>query len=105
LASRGFYNPWNRASVYKLRQLPLTQYQDMLSLLDRVHDYFVTTLEGASPVKLILPPTADLRAIKIGKIVSSPTALKELFDRCIEIERGVALDLSSLPRIYQRFAV
>lgn len=105
LGVRGFYPPFWGCTVSTLSNISLKQFTGMMELLDHVHAYIVNDLQYNEPVALKLPWLANLRAVKLEKVVQSPNAMKQIFERCVKFESGVKADLSILPWIFQKYAV
>lgn len=104
LGERGFRVSVFRWTVSILSNMPVDQYNHMLCLLDRIHQYISEGLRYDFPANLILPWAKNLRGVKIERIVENERALKEVFARCVELSDGVTVDLTILPWIYKSFA-
>jgi hypothetical protein len=104
LQKLGFKVPLWSWTVHTLKNMPLDQYKGMLELLGRVNAHITKNLQYDEPVPLTLPWARELRAIKIGRIIGNNEAMNQIMKRCVIIEKGMRVDLSILPWIYQTYA-
>jgi hypothetical protein len=106
LANRGFKVPFTSWTIHILKGLKVERYNQLLTLLDKIHEYCEQNLQLSEPLPLRLPWAGILNSIRLDKLMQNPQAVTEVFERCIKLTGVVTpqVSLESLPFIYTNYA-
>ena len=106
LRKRGFKAPVTGWTIHILKGLRVEQYNQLMDLLEQVHNYCEQNLKLSEPLPLRLPWAGVLNTIKIDRLLRNPRAMQEVFERCVKLF-GVTtpqVNLEPLPFIYTNYA-
>ncbi|OGB90010.1 hypothetical protein A2625_01540 [candidate division WOR-1 bacterium RIFCSPHIGHO2_01_FULL_53_15] len=105
LMASGFKPKLTGITVFTLSRLSAETYNDLQKFLGDINGRIKSQLKLTQPQPLELPWFSALKTVDFKALRNKPEAMKEVFDRCVEVDGFFAprVDLSILPWIYKTY--